>query len=616
MFKGRPHSGSTGTPRKGKWRRRLLRVVLGLVALLFLGCAFLFYGWRYGFRPLPEPLTGPEAARPVLPTLAEVGPGNYWYWPQALQKQIPTNAFEAEILIRTVQEWCRYGWVDQTNRVLLREWIKRTPELPECCQGATRATNGLARLPWMRGQAPVWHERLLRAYAVWLALEPEQEGRIPEAMDRLVEAWRLEARSASLNLGYEGRRPLRIDQAWRRLMLSAPTLESEQLKIWQERLRAVERGLPSLADTYETLAEDRIAAFAASESAFVQGEVNYEDAGEALREILSDMLHGGLENLEGAFSRFLGRQPSSPPESVNLRPLADFVEGLARMLAWRCSRSKDRLQVLEAAHTRRLRTLRQANAVEALRASELWKTRWWDRPAAWSMCDFLDSGAWLIPRRRQCLAPLRSCQLVLALRMFRDQTGSWPASQADCLPFPPLRGALDPLDGVALAYQADGHDWEAALTITEDPGGWPANGAIPYAFHSRENEATFFRFAYGLLSNGVHRTNDWLLPALKRYGIAQSVESVTNAAPVITNLIFQIQEHRALGLAPESRPSYSLRGWGLPGPKQVPPILQTMRAPPSSLTNLALPVSSRFPSHEYDDRYLLHRKASPPPPPL
>jgi hypothetical protein len=114
----------------------------------------------------------------------------------------------------------------------------------------------------------------------------------------------------------------------------------------------------------------------------------------------------------------------------------------------------------------------------------------------------------------------------------------------------------------------------------------------------------------------VHRTNDWLLPALKRYGIVQSVESVTNAAPVITNLIFQIQQHRALGLGPRSGQMYGLPGWGLPGPKQVLPILQTMRVHPSSLTNLTLPASSRFPSHEYDDRDLLRRKASPPPPPL
>ncbi len=622
MFRGPQHSGSTGTPRKGKWRRRLLRAALGLVALLFLGCAFLFYGWRYGFRPLPEPLTGPEAARPALPALAEVGPGNYWYWPQALQKHIPTEAFEAEVLIQTAQEWCRYGWVDQTNRVLLREWIQGQPGLTEAYLRALQATNSLARFPRIDRQVPQWHERLLRAYAVWLALEAEQEGRIPETMDRLVEAWHLEASSASFPINYRQHMPQRIDQVWRRLLLSTPDLPLDRLQAWQEGLAAVRRSLAPLAETYEGVAVETL-------NRLIEDDFNdpldFNKLGGALRQAVSGMLSGGVEVLAVTFKRFLGENPGSISEGADFRELAEFAQGLVlalgHVLAWRCARPEDGRRVIEAVHTRTLRSLRQTNLIELRQLQEGIEVRWWDRPAAWSMWRYPTDGFPLVSDRRQWRAPLTSCQLTLALRVFREQTGNWPNGLDDLCPNLPSEALLDPLGGAPLHYRTDGQDWDVTLTPRINGIEWYSTSRVFTGFHSREDEVTFHRFTYSLFSHGLHRTNDWLLPALKRYGIVEGVESVTHAVPVITNLIFQIQEHRALGLTTRSGPSYGLPsyafpGWGLPSPRQVLPILQTMRVHPSSLTNLTLPVSSRFPSREYDDRDLLRRKASPPPPPL
>lgn len=613
MFRGRQHSGSTGTPRKGKWRRRLLRAVLGLVALLFLGCAFLFYGWRYGFRPLPEPLTGPEAARPVLPTLAEVGPDNYWYWPQALQKHIPTNAFEAEILIQTVQEWCRYGWVDQTNRVLLREWIKRTPELDTSYRGALRATNSVMRISWISDDWPRWHYKVLRAYAAWLALEAEQDGRIPEALDRLVESWRLEAFSTSFPVIHWSHAPQRIDQVWRRLLLSTPTLPLDRVQAWQEGLDAVRRSLPPFAETYEGVVAERLSRgwVEASDFPSSMAPTTREDLGPVLRDLLLGMLETGAETAATTLRRFMGLPVESRSDRAGFQRLCEFARASAYVLAWRCARPEDQQQVLEAFHTRTLRALRQTNLMECYQSPEAVDVRWWDRPTAWSMWHQPTSGFKLVSERVQWLVPLTSCQVTLALRIFKDQSGSWPTKLAEVAPGLAQGLTLDPLNGEPLDYQTDGSDWQVSASKQTTQFQWFGVDKTLAAFHSREDEVGYFRFTCGLLSNGLHRNNAWLLPALQRYGIVQPTAPISEMAPVLTNLLHHIQEHRALGLSPSVGP-----GWGLPTTKQTTAILPTLKSSPAMLTNLALPVSSRFPSHEYDDRGLLRRKASPPPPPL
>jgi hypothetical protein len=88
---------------------------------------------------------------------------------------------------------------------------------------------------------------------------------------------------------------------------------------------------------------------------------------------------------------------------------------------------------------------------------------WWrrvlDRPAVWRSLESLPDPYTLEQGQRFWLEYLESCRLTLALRLFRDASGSWPDRLDELapgiLPFVPT----DPVTRAPFRYARDGARW-------------------------------------------------------------------------------------------------------------------------------------------------------------
>jgi hypothetical protein len=182
------------------------------------------------------------------------------------------------------------------------------------------------------------------------------------------------------------------------------------------------------------------------------------------------MAQDGVQLVREVLETLVGRRWGSEPNyhgAVHLvRPLALLGDAAQAGAA----RSRD-FEALEAASVSRTLELLRSGTLPPRGSGPAWlpgswqRRSWWrralDRPAVWRSLESLPDPYRMQESRQLWMQYLESCRVTLALRLFRDRTGSWPERLEDLVPafVASLPPASDSAGKAALVYEREGARW-------------------------------------------------------------------------------------------------------------------------------------------------------------
>jgi hypothetical protein len=168
--------------------------------------------------------------------------------------------------------------------------------------------------------------------------------------------------------------------------------------------------------------------------------------------------------LDAAVGRRRGGEPNYDGAAHFLRPLEQLVLALEVWVA--CPRDFE--AVREASVGRTVVALRSGTLpprqsrpswVPGNPSARSWWRRALDRPAVWRSLESLPDPYTLQQGQQFWREYLESCRLTLALRLFRDRTGSWPGRLDELVPGILAVLPVDPVAGAPFRYVRDGGRW-------------------------------------------------------------------------------------------------------------------------------------------------------------
>ncbi len=439
-------------------RRRLFRGLIALGVAGFILALFAWFGWRYGFSPLPAP--APEITFTEEPPLARTAfaPDNCWFWLRELERRMrvdPQGRRADEVFFSTLDAWARSGTQPSASQAALILWLREDPEISRCFDGFLAATNTLPPAAFTSGEMRAGY--VLITHALLRAVDREQHGETAGALGRLVEAWRFQARlmpPASFAAFYDERGVEQVNQIvarpWRRLALRGPAQPPETIRRLLTELAAVTNALPALDAAYAraatvVLVKDR-----------EPWQTDWRRVRAAFRQAAMMMSSDLLRLVQVAWGRLLDTRPEvTPVEGARRlgRPLGLLIEAWQRAAA----RPDDFAQVRGAWLSRTLDALRRDEPAPTMRRG--WFREWFDRPAVWRSIEVLPPAEPLRTSQQQWLVYLESCRLTLALRGFREAHGRWPDRLEELVPEWLPAVPADPFGGRPFGYQREGAGW-------------------------------------------------------------------------------------------------------------------------------------------------------------
>ncbi|RME92968.1 MAG: hypothetical protein D6766_09125, partial [Verrucomicrobia bacterium] len=383
--------------------------------------AIVFWGWRYGWAPLPEPPEGPwiEALRledPAPGTLEAARAAAASPWP--VWRRLAAG-FDAEVL-REDGEDIREAWITGWARgepvpplaiEVTTRWLAFTAEWDEALETLLAAPpawpDGPVREefgPWVRH---VETRLLVRAMNLWPG--PQSDVALTnrlQAMETLVRWMEFNARLMPFSL-WPGRFDERASEeledtglaAWEWMVAAAPPIPPDLRRQWRERLERAARQLPGFEAIYPAVAAE----------AWQLWEQYRSDGVRRRFRLGWNRATMSLANWWSHCRRALGALgggDQSFPSPRHLWPgwvVARFRELLAEWLRFHCARPADARRLFTIGAARVLQAGAEGrNPLDVWRA---WFDRaeepgWWNRPGAWQVARYIPSPhpAWEEPR--------------------------------------------------------------------------------------------------------------------------------------------------------------------------------------------------------------------------
>jgi hypothetical protein len=439
--------------------------------------AFVFYGWRYGFTPLPEVVPGVELKAAPQPPGSTLSTNNIWHWVGELNQASPSRGTDVLKLYPLVMLWTGFGPSAITNWEELDQALARRIALAACFRAALQCTETAKAV---RGWG--YREELLRGslspsslagsgvellviYPFYLAAQAEKHHDGRAAFGHLIEAQVIH-QLLYPNLRFASSHAERVALAWRRLALTGPAVSPAEGRDLLDQLAATTNGLPSL-EAVVLFDDERLRAGVGS-LGFSDNPWPWSHFLWEVREAFGNM----VTETRDAFGWLVGRvfqgSTEEAPELLGARHLLSPLSMLWEMLPRKAARDQDFDQVRRAYLSQVLAQLKAGRIEEAVRVADRLRERWtrrgWlsrlvDRPAVWSTL-----GAYLPPRfylvnwkTRRVL--LESCRLALALRLYKDLHGDWPQRLDQLVPEILASVPPDPFSSQRFLYQHASNSW-------------------------------------------------------------------------------------------------------------------------------------------------------------
>jgi len=488
------------TSRRGGWRLAR-RVAAGLAAVVILGAAIVGFGWRYGFRSLPQPVPGGELALRADRLPSAPGTSNFWYWCRAASAHIDRSDATTGTLRDLLEEpWGleaptgeQWRWdrpADWSGG--LERWLARHRPLEDCLQGALRSID-LRRPQPVAGEEIVGFNALAH-YCLVRAAGSADRGATTEAIRHVLAGWRLQAlvaRSGRFQDVFDERGLAHVDnwvgRPWRGLVLAAPAIPFEQAQALIAELDGVSASLPEVEHLYAQEVAHHLESVSAG--AHLRWKMVRAGFAVALREGMGEVRSW----LGWAVGGFGGPGPRRR-EAAGTGRWAAPMRGLLEALEEAAARPRDieRMQAAFLSHT--AARLRKGEAWTSTE-EQAWRDRWsgpangWrflDRPAIWrSVASWPRAGDLQMDLRWWRLW-LESCRLTMALRAFKDRHGDWPERLEDLRPELLTTSRVNRTGDALLRYERTSQGWRLWRDVGATPGLDQAGHAPQGVFGSDE----------------------------------------------------------------------------------------------------------------------------------
>jgi hypothetical protein len=309
---------------------------------------------------------------------------------------------------------------------------------------------------------------LLGVYPLVLAATAEAEGDAVEAIERLVQGWEFQAclvpASENAEL-FDERGVEQLDtwlvKPWCRLVHGVREVPPAAGAVWMERLERVAGLLPKAEDVYRrVVGRSGVLRPGWEQPDWGRVHAAFRVAGLRLRQEWNWVVAGLIDRLFGGRRRSDVRVIGA---RHLWRPLVEWVAVCQAAVA----RPEDCWKVREAAIQAAIESVRNPEsstgvgaAVGGVGGPPGWLRRWLDRPAAWRGVEGLpepgrirgEMGAWWLY--------LTECRLVLALRLYRDRYGRWPARLEEMVPEFLSQVPVNPFVSTQIGYAVKGRGWE------------------------------------------------------------------------------------------------------------------------------------------------------------
>lgn len=466
-------------------RRRLWKLSAALGALLLL--LLVVAGWRWGLPPraLPQP---PSLPAITVPRWGQMQSNCTWYWVGRVNEHPGLERLRAKAEV--VHPPTTAMLEGHSAAIEISMDSRQEAFLDEAVKGLLAATNRARPEPADSRDASavnLLRLHLLRKAGLAQFLAQARHLPLTNALDQLVLAWQLESRFAppAAYVGlFDERGPEQVNdtlgEPWRRIVQATPALSQEDGRRWIEQLAEVEASLPSLEQTYLGMVarhytdipppwqpEWRLALHAL----MGVGRLVVEQVGYLWQWGKSTLL--GTPTQLALSSRF-GSRLTAPFVLFSLalqtsvaRP-ADFLKAREAFVALALKRAQAgaTLAIEEAERAEILRQLHPGT----------WR-RQLDRPAIWRALNTCPLPVDAVHTYRLWRMQLRSCQVALALRLYRDRHNSWPTDLTALQPEYFSSVPADPFTERPFRYELTAQGWRfwasppgaAAPTVDERP---------------------------------------------------------------------------------------------------------------------------------------------------
>jgi hypothetical protein len=423
---------------------------------------WLVVGWRYGVKPLPAPVAGFAFERIPPASWNAVSANNCWFWAREVERFIRTSRLDRqrpfqEMYLATVDSWARAGARAATAQKEATQWFAEHPEFEEFFVRAAAA--GENQPPSHLGSAETRAMQLLTHLPLVKAATRERAGETVAALEHLVDAWRLQARFVP-HLEFSGvfdERGLgeiehKLARPWRRLAATGPHLTEDEGRRLLTELSGVLAALPDLSLSYRRVISTRLASH----------QRNQRPDWGRVRRAFSQAATLVVQDLVQIPPVIWARLSGYRVNFGNVEGIGHFarpVKLLWDALQKAALRPADLEVAINGTVSRALARLADRHPTGSEAPVPGFWQRWWDRPALWRALDTLPDGSDLRRSRQQWLAYFESCRLALALRIYRERHGDWPAQLSQLVPDVLTSLPADPRSGGAFGYARTPTGW-------------------------------------------------------------------------------------------------------------------------------------------------------------
>ncbi len=416
------------------------------------------FGWRYGFSALPEPVAGFAGNEMASEPAPEQSTSNFWYRLRALQPVLAArrDAFLRNAFLSTARTPDKDP--DDATRSALSSLMAATDLRPP-------ATLGMAEVETFREARLV--SLLIHAEGSGAAGEAETQSRL----EHFLASWRMEAAlvpPSEFSTFYDERGVREVfdelAKPMQEAILQANHIDPACAAGWLREFERIARTVPSVEVAFRRrVSEDR-------EFRRAQRRADWRGVRRSFEMGVVLMVQDGLQLVREVLETLVGRRWGGEPSyhgAVHLvRPLG-LLQDAAQAGA---ARSRD-FEKLEAASVSRTLELLQSGTLPPRDAGPAWlpgnrlRRNWWqrmwDRPAVWRSLELLPDPYRMQESRQLWMQYLESCRVTLALRLFRDRTGSWPERLEELVPsvLASLSPASDSAGRAPLVYEREGAGW-------------------------------------------------------------------------------------------------------------------------------------------------------------
>jgi len=484
-----PQSRPTRWRRVRRRFRLLIRIGVCGAALVLLAALVIFYGWRYGFTPLPDPAPGVRLEPVSHVWWSAVSTNNAWYWAREANGGAATEQAAPPVIALSAM-WTLFGLAALTNREALAEYFADGPQLERYLEAALGCAPSNER----------WdYAGRLRSYPLWLAAEAEARRDGRAAFTHLSAAMQLDARLFGGPRGMSGAAG-RLAAAWRRLALAGPPVTPADARALIQMIVPPTNALASVEAAMRY--EGGISLEIARADWHLQRGVDRAYIKEEFKQALSTIFAEAKAFFPWLVARFLPGGDTKPLEMEGARHLWPPLVELWNELSLRAARSGDFERIARAYCTQVLSRLEAGRLEDAMATADTlrrlgeergWLRRWVDRPAVWAwMAEATYPEVSLTGWKNQTVVS-ESCRLVLALRCYREAHQVWPERLEQLVPEFLTAVPVDPFSGEPFGYHRGTNWWVLwSIGLTGQKPQLDAPPANPAPPGTSGNETVFY----------------------------------------------------------------------------------------------------------------------------